>query len=54
MGDSDDRLTTLEMIIFDLTSTAGELVEQLRLMNLTARSLSTARPLEEERGYGGG
>ncbi|KAF6156963.1 hypothetical protein GIB67_039724 [Kingdonia uniflora] len=38
MGDSDDRLTTLETTVSDLTTTVGELVEQLRLTNLAKAS----------------
>ncbi|KAF6164023.1 hypothetical protein GIB67_028727 [Kingdonia uniflora] len=41
MGNSNDRLTTLEMTISALTFTVGELVEQLRLINLALGSIST-------------
>ncbi|KAF6143557.1 hypothetical protein GIB67_029726 [Kingdonia uniflora] len=43
MGDSDSRLTTLEMIVFGLSSTVGELVEKLRLTNLAKVSASGKR-----------
>ncbi|KAF6156114.1 hypothetical protein GIB67_024084 [Kingdonia uniflora] len=42
MGDSDDRLTILETTVSDLTFTIGELVEQLRLMNL-AKAFASAK-----------
>ncbi|KAF6172242.1 hypothetical protein GIB67_024864, partial [Kingdonia uniflora] len=53
MGNSNDRITTLEMIVSDLTSTVGELVKQLRLTNLVKAFASVKQPLEEERGNGG-
>ncbi|KAF6170931.1 hypothetical protein GIB67_014748 [Kingdonia uniflora] len=40
MGDSEDRLTSLEMKVSDQTTTLGELVEQLRLTNLAQASTS--------------
>ncbi|KAF6146235.1 hypothetical protein GIB67_011707 [Kingdonia uniflora] len=40
MDDSNDRLTILEMTVSDLTSTVGELVEQLCLTNLGKASTS--------------
>ncbi|KAF6158214.1 hypothetical protein GIB67_015008 [Kingdonia uniflora] len=40
MGDSNDRLMRLETTDFDLTSTIGELVEQLSLTKLTLGSVS--------------
>ncbi|KAF6156033.1 hypothetical protein GIB67_035390 [Kingdonia uniflora] len=43
MGDSEDRLTTLETKVSDLTTTLGELVEQLRLANLAKASASVKR-----------
>ncbi|KAF6139736.1 hypothetical protein GIB67_006684 [Kingdonia uniflora] len=42
-SDSEDRLTTLEMKVFDRTTTLGELVEQLRLTNLVKASASIKR-----------
>ncbi|KAF6173916.1 hypothetical protein GIB67_039867 [Kingdonia uniflora] len=53
MGDSDDQLTILEITVSDLTSTVGELLEQLRLTNLAKAFTSVTRLLEEEKGYGG-
>ncbi|KAF6173988.1 hypothetical protein GIB67_039939 [Kingdonia uniflora] len=51
MDDSSNRLTTLEMIVSDLTSTVGELVEQLRLSNLAKASiLATRRGCSHQRG----
>ncbi|KAF6173943.1 hypothetical protein GIB67_039894 [Kingdonia uniflora] len=38
MGDSNEQLTTLETTVSILTSTVGELVEQLRLTNLVKAS----------------
>ncbi|KAF6136959.1 hypothetical protein GIB67_030723 [Kingdonia uniflora] len=43
IGDSNDRLTTLEMTVSDLTSTIEELVEQLCLTNLAMGSASAKR-----------
>ncbi|KAF6147313.1 hypothetical protein GIB67_009796 [Kingdonia uniflora] len=40
MGNSNDRLTILEMIVSNLTAIVGELVEQLRLTNNTKASIS--------------
>ncbi|KAF6168567.1 hypothetical protein GIB67_005179 [Kingdonia uniflora] len=40
MGDFEDRLTSLETKVSDLTTTLGELVEQLRLTNLAQASAS--------------
>ncbi|KAF6155884.1 hypothetical protein GIB67_039215, partial [Kingdonia uniflora] len=41
MDEANDRLTTLEMTVSALTSTLGELVEQLCLTNLAKASAST-------------
>ncbi|KAF6144744.1 hypothetical protein GIB67_017763 [Kingdonia uniflora] len=43
MGDSNDQLMTLEITVFNLTSTVGELVEQLRLTKLVKASTSVKR-----------
>ncbi|KAF6171379.1 hypothetical protein GIB67_009520 [Kingdonia uniflora] len=43
MGDSNNRLTTLETTVSDLTFAVGELVEQLRLTNLAKASASVKR-----------
>ncbi|KAF6134123.1 hypothetical protein GIB67_013520 [Kingdonia uniflora] len=43
MGDSDDRLAKLKTKVSDLTTTLGELVEQLRLANFAKASASTKR-----------
>ncbi|KAF6153195.1 hypothetical protein GIB67_016674 [Kingdonia uniflora] len=43
MGNSNNRLTTLEMTVSDLTFTAEELVEQLRLTNLVLGSALVKR-----------
>ncbi|KAF6137687.1 hypothetical protein GIB67_023621 [Kingdonia uniflora] len=43
MGNSNERLTTLEMTVSALTSTVGELAEQLHLSNLAKASASTKR-----------
>ncbi|KAF6138114.1 hypothetical protein GIB67_033528, partial [Kingdonia uniflora] len=43
MGDPNERITVLETIVSTLTSTVGELVEQLRLTNLTLDSISASR-----------
>ncbi|KAF6154561.1 hypothetical protein GIB67_017943 [Kingdonia uniflora] len=54
MGDSNDRLTTLETTVFTLTSTVGELVE-LALGSVSAyrQGRSHATPIEEEKGLEG-
>ncbi|KAF6151261.1 hypothetical protein GIB67_002960 [Kingdonia uniflora] len=46
IDDSDDRLTTLEITIFDLTATVGELVEQLHLINPALGFVSAKRDRE--------
>ncbi|KAF6139875.1 hypothetical protein GIB67_009722 [Kingdonia uniflora] len=43
MGDPNERLMILETIVSTLTSSVGELVEQLRLMNLAKASTSVER-----------
>ncbi|KAF6139374.1 hypothetical protein GIB67_026216 [Kingdonia uniflora] len=43
MGDPNERLTVLETTVSALTSTVGELVEQLRLTNLAKASTSVKR-----------
>ncbi|KAF6173207.1 hypothetical protein GIB67_037709 [Kingdonia uniflora] len=43
MGDPNERLTVLETIVSALTSTVGELVEQLRLTNLAKAATSVKR-----------
>ncbi|KAF6139343.1 hypothetical protein GIB67_021553 [Kingdonia uniflora] len=43
IDDSNERLTILETTVSDLTSTAGELVKQLRLTNLAKASASVKR-----------
>ncbi|KAF6134517.1 hypothetical protein GIB67_028538 [Kingdonia uniflora] len=49
MGDSDERLLTLEATDSGLTSTVGELVEQLRLINLVLGSVSATRQGRSQR-----
>ncbi|KAF6175664.1 hypothetical protein GIB67_022666 [Kingdonia uniflora] len=51
MDDSNDRLTTLEMTVFDLTFTVGELVEQLRLNLTKAFASATWRGRSHRRGH---
>ncbi|KAF6173855.1 hypothetical protein GIB67_039806 [Kingdonia uniflora] len=43
MGDPNGRLIIFETIVFSLTSTVGELVEQLRLTNLVMAATSVKR-----------
>ncbi|KAF6177176.1 hypothetical protein GIB67_025513 [Kingdonia uniflora] len=51
MGNFDDRLMTLETIVSDLTSTVGELVEQLHLTNFVKASASaTQRNCSKKKG----
>ncbi|KAF6144334.1 hypothetical protein GIB67_024561 [Kingdonia uniflora] len=50
MDDSNDRITILETTVSNLTSTVGELVEQLRFTNLVKATSTTWRGRTHRRG----
>ncbi|KAF6158965.1 hypothetical protein GIB67_042046 [Kingdonia uniflora] len=50
MNDSNDQLTTLEMTVFDLTSTVEELVKQLHLTNLATSTSVKRRGRSKKKG----